>query len=145
MQSKKKISVPTQARTHNLWVTTWICFNSDFLVEINSYNWLIQQGKYCWSKILSFSKDFLVQPREYGISWLIQRFFIQSVGKDKYQYRPLRASRNHCLTLKRTLPSVLHPLICSRQIWPWLSLMPQAHPHHKSGPHFTSDFPLECI
>ena len=39
---------------------------------INSYDWLIQQGKYCVSEIHLFKKDFLVQPCEHGISWLIQ-------------------------------------------------------------------------
>ena len=42
-------------------------------------NWSIQQAKYYAWKILSVNKGFALQPREYGISWLIQHFFRQGV------------------------------------------------------------------
>ncbi len=52
--------------------TVKICFYSVLLVVINSCNWLIQQGKYCGNEIHSFNGNYLVQPNEHGISWLIQ-------------------------------------------------------------------------
>ncbi len=64
--------------------TVSIYFYSVFLVEINSCNWSIQQGKYCGNEIHSFNGNLLVQPHEHGISWLIQWFFIQSVAKFWY-------------------------------------------------------------